>query len=323
LKLKKQKNITGSGKKKKIKNNKENLMLPDIQKSTRGFNKIPINKVGVRNIKIPMNIKTKQNTKQHCLVSVSSYCNLVESVKGINMSRISRTLLDSLAESQDGIEDLRHFAYKLQKAHETDDIYIKAKFNYLVYKESPVTKIGFQEPIEVVFESILKENTIKNFLTVKIAGMSLCPCSKEMSLLKHILNDKEIQEISSKVSSEVQNKIWEAGLGAHNQLSIVEIKMELLENVEKLWIEDIVSFTDKCFSSPVFSVLKREDEKWVTEHSYLNPKFVEDITRDVAFELNKYIDKNINDYVVICNNQESIHNEMLATAILTAGRNLK
>lgn len=298
-------------------------MLPDIQKYTEGFNKIAINKVGVRNICIPMNIKTKNNTTQNTLVSVSSYCNLVEDVKGINMSRISRTLLDGLNDSQDGIYDLSHFACKLQQAHNTDDIYIKAKFNYLVYKESPVTKIGFQEPVEVTFESILKGENLDNFLTVKVAGMSLCPCSKEMSMLKHTLNENDIQEISSKVSPEVQDKIWQAGLGAHNQLSIIEIKMELIENTDKLWIEDVVDFTDRCFSSPVFSVLKREDEKWVTERAYNNPKFVEDITRDVAFELNKHLDQSINDYVIVCNNQESIHNEMLATAILTAGRNLK
>lgn len=299
-------------------------MLPDIQKSTEGFNKIAINKVGVRNIRIPMNIKTKNNTIQNTLVFVSSYCNLVEDVKGINMSRISRTLLDGLNDSQDGIYDLSHFAYKLQQAHNTDDIYIKAKFNYLVYKESPVTKIGFQEPIEVILESVLKGESLNNFLTVKVAGMSLCPCSKEMSMLKHTLNENDIQEISSKVSSEVQDKIWEAGLGAHNQLSILEIKVRIDNSlINKLWIEDIVSIADQSFSSPVFSVLKREDEKWVTEKSYLNPKFVEDITRDVAFQLNEHLDKSISDYVIVCNNQESIHNEMLATAILTAGRGLK
>lgn len=299
-------------------------MLPDVQKCSEGFAKIAIQKVGVRNIRVPMMIKTKQGEDQLCLVSVSSYCNLVEDVKGINMSRISRTLLDGLSDSKDGIYDLGHFAYKLQQAHQTDNIYIKAKFNYLVYKESPVTKIGFQEPVEIIFESVLDGEQLENFLTVQVAGMSLCPCSKEMSLLKHFLNEKDIQEITSKVSAEVQDKIWEAGLGAHNQLSIVEIKVKVDNGlVNKLWIEDIVSIADHSFSSPVFSVLKREDEKWVTEKSYLNPKFVEDIARDVAAQLNKHLDGSIHDYVVVCNNYESIHNEMMATAILNAGRNLK
>lgn len=298
-------------------------MLPDVQKCSEGFAKIAIQKVGVRNIRVPMMIKTKQGEDQSCLVSVSSYCNLVEDVKGINMSRISRTLLDGLSESKDGIYDLSHFAYKLQQAHQTDNIYIKARFNYLVYKESPVTKIGFQEPVEIVFESILDGEQLENFLTVQVAGMSLCPCSKEMSLLKHILNEQEIQEISSKLSPEVRDKIWEAGLGAHNQLSIVEIKVKIDNGfVNKLWIEDIVAIADNSFSSPVFSVLKREDEKWVTEKSYKNPKFVEDIARDVSSQLNEHLDKSISDYVVVCNNQESIHNEMLATAILGAGRKL-
>lgn len=301
-------------------------MLPDVQKCSEGFAKIAIQKVGVRNIRVPMMIKTKQGEDQSCLVSVSSYCNLVEDVKGINMSRISRTLLDGLSESKDGIYDLSHFAYKLQQAHQTDNIYIKARFNYLVYKESPVTKIGFQEPVEIVFESILDGEQLENFLTVQVAGMSLCPCSKEMSLLKHILNEQEIQEISSKLSPEVRDKIWEAGLGAHNQLSIVEVKVKIdtdLDELHQLWIEDIVTIADQSFSSPVFSVLKREDEKWVTEKSYSNPKFVEDIVRDVAVQLNNHLDRSISDYIIVCNNQESIHNEMLATAVLSAGRGLR
>jgi len=298
--------------------------LPDMQKSTEGFAKIPINKVGVRNIKIPMNVLTKQQTTQTCLVSVSSYCNLVEDIKGINMSRISRTLLEGLSDSKNGIYDLSCFAYRLQQAHQTDDVYIKARFDYLIYKESPVTKIGFQEPVEIVFESTLSGTNLKNFLTVKVAGMSLCPCSKTMSMLKHVLNEEDVQEISSKISLELQDKIWEAGFGAHNQLSVVEVKVELGSDfVNKLWIEDVVSIADRSFSSPVFSVLKREDEKWVTETSYRRPFFVEDIVRNVAAELNMYLDRSISDYVVVCNNHESIHNGMLATAILTAGRFLK
>lgn len=297
--------------------------LPDVQKTSRGFPEIPINKVGVRNIKIPMHIKTKRGDTQHPIVSVSSYCNLVENIKGINMSRIARTLMEVLSESSDGIYDLSNFAYKLQNAHETDDIYIKAEFNYLIYKESPVTKIGFQEPVTVLLESTLKGKNVNNTLTVKVVGMSLCPCSKEMSLLSNLLSEKEKEEINKKISKSISSKIWGAGMGAHNQISILEITSKLFNSAEKMWIEDIVEIADSSFSSPVFSILKREDEKWVTEHSYKNPKFVEDIVRDAASKLNKFLDKSISDYVIVCNNQESIHNNILATAILSAGRDLK
>lgn len=296
--------------------------LPDVQKSVKGFQKIPINKVGVRNITIPLNIKTKDQNIQSVVASVSSYCNLVEDVRGINMSRISRTLLLELVNSNDGIADLKHVAHKLQEAHSTDNIYIKACFKYLIEKKSPVTDIYFQEPVEVVFESVLEKDFCKNFMTVKVAGMSLCPCSKEMSLLRNTLDFSEVALIDESLPEELADKIWEAGLGAHNQLSIIEAKIELADS-PILWIEDIVEKADASFSSPVFSVLKRGDEKWVTEQSYKNPKFVEDIVRDMAFQLNKELDVSINDYVVVCNNQESIHNEMLATAILSAGRSLK
>ena len=299
-----------------------NSVLPDMQKTKEGFPKIAINKVGVRGVQVPMHIRTKEGSLQETLVSVSSYCNLVEDVKGINMSRVSRAILDCLSDSHDGIYDLSHFAQKLQKAHETDDIYIKASFDYLVQRESPVTKIAFKEPVQVTLESVLKGEDIQNTITVKVAGMSLCPCSKEMSMLKYALTEEETNHIKDH-SRSLWEKVSASGYGAHNQLSILEITVTLAKDLEKkLWIEDIVDIANQSFSSPVFSVLKREDEQWVTEKSYSNPRFVEDIARIAAEQLNGHLDKEIDDFVIVCNNQESIHNDIQATAILSAGRKL-
>lgn len=301
-----------------------NKNLPDMQATKEGFKKIPINKVGVRGIKMPLKIIQKNNETQECVVEISSYCNLVEDVKGINMSRIARTIMDNLDHSEDGIYDLRYFAGKLQKAHNTDNVYIKAKFDYLISKESPVTKIKSYEPINVSFESIMKGDNLVNFLSVKVAGMSLCPCSKEMSMLKYNLNMHEIKEIENTLNKETVDKIMEAGNGAHNQLSWLEIKVQLPQDSEdRMWIEDLVEIADNSFSCPVYSILKRPDEQYVTEKSYANPKFVEDIVREAADQLNDYLDSFIIDYICVCNNMESIHNNIKATAVLNAGRNLK
>lgn len=296
--------------------------LPDMQKTTEGFPKIPINKVGVRNVKISMPIKTKEGELQSTVVAVSSYCDLVEDIKGINMSRISRTLLSCLESSKDGIHDLSLFASHLQKAHNTDNIYIKAVFNFFIKKSSPVTNIAFSEPVGVVFESSLIGKELSNYITVKVAGMSLCPCSKEMSLLRNNLTFDEYQKVAT-LDKDLFDKIMKAGYGAHNQQSFVEIKVKLKEGSAKMWIEDLVAIADNSFSCPTYSVLKREDEKYVTERSYENPRFVEDIARFSAESLFNLLDVSIDDFVVVVNNMESIHNDIQATAILSAGRDLK
>jgi GTP cyclohydrolase I len=297
-----------------------NNNLPDMQKTKDGFPKISIGKVGVRNLKIQLPIKTKTCGFQDCTVTVSSYCNLVEDVKGINMSRISRTLLTYLERSQDGVHDLSTLAKTLQTAHATDNIYVKAIFNYFVEKSSPVTKINYQEPIVVIFESTLFGGELKNYLTVRVAGMSLCPCSKEMSLLKNNISPEEYVALSA-LESSLFEKVLHSGFGAHNQQSFVEIKTLLNDNsAYRFWIEDAVSIADSSFSCPTYSVLKREDEKFVTEKSYANPRFVEDIARINAEELFKILDSSILDFVVVVNNMESIHNDIQATAILNAGR---
>ena len=161
-----------------------------------------------------------------------------------------------------------------------------------------------------------------------------------MSLLIHNLTPEEMEQIN-KLPPNILNKILKAGFGAHNQKSIIEIKVELLDNSKnnKMWIEDLVEIERNNSSSPTYTVLKRPDEKYVTEVAYLGgyfdekgefiktnggPAFVEDISRKIAQDLNTLLDVKIKDYVIIVNNQESIHSgDITATSILTAGRELK
>jgi GTP cyclohydrolase I len=316
--------------------------LPDIQQQKDGFVKLPIEKVGVRNIKLPLKIRTKEGSFQSIVANISSYCNLVEDVKGINMSRISRTLVETMngLGEEGGIENLNEFAFALQRAHNTDNVFVKAEFVYLIQGKSPVTQLTSYESVSTIFESTLSSTRLRNFLTIESTEMALCPCSKEMSLLVNNLTKAEREELDSKVNNDLLCKIYKAGYGAHNQKSRVRVTVEIEEKLPTMWIEDIVGIIKNSASSPTFATLKRPDEKYVTEISFMGafinenlqfvevkgsgPKFVEDIARNVAKELNDLLDVKIKDFVIVVNNQESIHSsDIEATAIMTAGRDLK
>lgn len=314
------------------------MNLPDIQKDSKDFISLPIDKVGVRGIKVPLKVLTRDSRKViEVLAKISSYCNLSDDLKGINMSRITQTIYQVMKISN-GIQDLNKFVYELQKAHKTDNIYIKAAFPYWYEIKTPLSDLPSYENVNIVFESILKGDKLSRYLTVERVGMSLCPCSREMSLLKNNVSQKEMEEIS-KLSPELQSKLDQAGFGAHNQKSIVKVTVELNNVNDIFYIEDIIDIIDNSVSAPTWSTLKRPDEKFVTEVSYMGgyinsdfeftpvenagAKFVEDIGRNIADRLNKHIGKDILDYVVVVDNQESIHSdEIVATSILSYGKNL-
>jgi GTP cyclohydrolase I len=318
--------------------------LPDVQQSVNGFPKLALYKVGVRNIKIPFRVKQKGTNEQFTTIAtVSSYCSLSENIKGINMSRISRTISDVLSKNEWGFDNLNEFVTELQKAHDTNNIWIKAKFDYIYKTLTPITKIPSFEPLQITFESLLKDGVIKNYISIETVEMSLCPCSKEMSLLVNNLTEDEQKELeywaAETNSLSLYDKITKAGFGAHNQKSIINVKVEInrFQN-EIIWIEDLVEIIQKSVSSPTWSTLKRPDEKYVTEVSYMGsyidengkfvevgggPKFVEDIGREIAEKLNNELDRRILDYCVVVNNQESIHSDnIVATSVVTANRSL-
>lgn len=316
-----------------------------MQKSTNGFKQIPIKKVGMRNVELPLQIfHTGLQKVIEVKGNFSSYCNLVEGVKGINMSRISRTLIDVIENNDFSYEKnifamMELFSKTLQEAHCTDNIFTKVKFDYPIYTHSPYTTLSSPEYAHVILETTLEEKVLKKYLTVSRVGMSLCPCSKEMSLLKNNLTEEDLALIKS-LPSDLQSTILQAGFGAHNQRSHIDVTLEVAQNI---CLEEVFVLLDRAFSCPTKTVLKRPDEKYETEVSYMGgffdtsfsppkfievegtgPKFVEDIARDVADQLNTLLDTIIKDYAVVVNNDESIHSgDILATAVLTAGRSLK
>lgn len=314
-----------------------------MQKATDGFKKIPIKKVGMRNIELPMKIyHTSLQNVIEVKGSFSSYCNLVEDLKGINMSRISRTLIEVLGKRPCKIGDdlflvMESFSYELQKAHNTDNIFTKVQFDYPIYLKSPCTDLASPEYVSITLETSLKGDSLKKYLHLSRIGMSLCPCSKEMSLLKNNISKNEAKELTS-LSQPLYDKLIKAGFGAHNQRSHVDLCLDIID-FDKLSLEELLINLDACFSCSTKTVLKRPDEKYETEVSYLGgffddnldfvkvpnagPKFVEDIARDTANYLDTLLDKSIGDYSIVVNNDESIHSgNILATAVLTAGREL-
>lgn len=247
--------------------------LPDIQNSKPKHN-IPIKRVGIRNFKMPIYIDQKSGGNQHTVADIDVFVDLDAINKGINMSRlpIGIQLYKDKKLNSKVIYSISKFICELSEAQRCEIIY---KFPYFLNKISPVTLIKGIVYYDIEFNLIYNNNCDSEFyITVKSMGTSLCPCSKEIS---------EHQ-------------------GAHNQRSIIEVKSKIKDF---LWIEDIIDIIEDCYSCQIYSILKRPDEKKVTMNAYNNPKFVEDIGRELIFKLDELDD--IESYEIKVSNQESIH----------------
>lgn len=342
--------------------------LPDIQQTTEGFPRIPIAKVGVRHVEVPL-LFADGVVNKPVLVEFSAYCDLGEATKGINMSRMAQSLFNAALDLQgEPFEDMVHFAKVMQKAHASQHVYVKGAFRLFlgphpIGKSTPITGFPIAEILPIVLETVIKGEEVTNFITITYTGMSLCPCSKEMSLLVTNLTEAE-RKVLGEMKAEIDDrhdthtmddytsalesflkKVEMAGFGAHNQKSHVELKVQLPRTSEgrgasSFTVRDLYRIALKSVSTEIFSMLKRPDEKYVTETSYLGgyfdaegnyvavpnagPKFVEDISRQAAEFLTPLLDKQIDDFVIVVNNDESIHsNDIVATAVLTAGRGLR
>lgn len=314
----------------------------DIQSHIDGFAQIPIKKVGVRGMVAPILVKRKCDGEYfNTIGKFSLYCNLEEDKKGVNMSRNGRTLINSLNDNPIKLDQIYKMTEDLLKAHGSTDMYLKMRFQYIFEDHSPATKLITYEPVNCTIESIINESGHKVYLEVASNESSCCPCSKNMSMLKNNISDKQLCEINDLQDEDLKEKILKSGFGAHNQRSEIKIKVELNKDTNDImWIEDLVKICKYASSASTKNILKRPDEKMVTELQYLGgyydenfefhdvegagPKFCEDIARDAADFLNRhYLDKQIKDYSIVVENQESIHTTLTAVSIITAGRNLK
>lgn len=249
-------------------------MLPmiDVQNQLDHRN-INIDKVGVKDIRYPITVMDKNNGVQHTVACINMYVNLPREFKGTHMSRFIEILNEF-----HGNLDMREFSTILEAMQDrlqSESAHLEISFPYFIEKLSPVTATpGLMEYVCRVTGSLDRKNGFDLVSEVNVPVTTVCPCSKEIS--EH---------------------------GAHNQRGIVSLAVRFKKFV---WIEDLVNLVEYAASCEVFSVLKRPDEKYVTEKAFENPKFVEDVVRDIAKELK--FDPNITWFKVDVENFESIHN---------------
>ena len=250
-------------------NLKDALHIPDTQ-SARDGRRLAIQRVGVRGVRYPLELRIG-STLAPTVAEWDLDVALPAEQKGTHMSRFV-AWLDSLAGPLEGAGVRVELAAMLQRLNASEGR-IEARFPFFLRKRAPVT--GVESLLEyqgrLIGETRAGETTV--WVEVSVPVKSLCPCSKEIS-----------------------------DYGAHNQRSQVRIRVELLDEIG--WPE-LVRFAEDSASSEVWAMLKRADEKWITERAYENPKFVEDMVRDVALALNA--DARVGRYTVDVENFESIH----------------
>ncbi|GJM19630.1 MAG: GTP cyclohydrolase FolE2 [Phycisphaeraceae bacterium] len=247
-----------------------NNPIPDVQASPDD-RMVAIDKVGVTGVTYPMTLETPEGGKQPTVAQISMYVALPHTVKGTHMSRFLEVLNERRCQpiTPDRIPELTR---TIKERLNADHAHFEASFTYFIEKKAPVTGMPGLMNYDVTFECTA--NAVDDFiLGVKAPATSLCPCSKEIS-----------------------------EYGAHNQRCTIEAKVRTNTT---LWIEDLVTLLEAAASHPVYAVLKRPDEKFVTEKAYDNPKFVEDIVRDLALSLED--DDRIDWYSISSTNAESIH----------------
>lgn len=247
------------------------LKIEDVQNS-QDTRKLPINRVGIKDIRHPVRIRDRSGGEQHTIASFNMYVNLPHNFKGTHMSRFVEILNEH--EREISVQTFKEILTEMTERLEAEAGHIEMSFPYFVNKAAPISGVESLMDYDVTFLGEIRKGTRTTILKVIVPVTSLCPCSKKIS-----------------------------NYGAHNQRSHVTITVRTNQFV---WIEDLIDMVEKTASCELFGLLKRPDEKHVTEKAYDNPKFVEDMVRDIAVKLNE--DERIDGYIVESENFESIHN---------------
>ena len=245
--------------------------IPDVQGSPDTRN-IAIDKVGIKGIRHPVRVRDRSQGEQHTIATFNMYVELPHNFKGTHMSRFVAILNNH--EYEITVKSFRDMLTEMTTLLEADAGYIEMRFPYFVRKASPVTGVTSLMDYEVTLVGRITNGSPWIEVCVVVPVTSLCPCSKQIS-----------------------------DYGAHNQRSHVTVRATTRA---WLWIEELINIVESEASCELFGLLKRPDEKYVTERAYENPKFVEDMVRDVARRLNG--EERIIRYVVEAENFESIHN---------------
>ena len=256
--------------------------MKDIQ-SQPDFRKIPINKVGIKNLRYPVTVRDRRDGFQHTIAVINMYVDLPHNNKGTHMSRFVELL--HLLHPDVSLQKFSVILENMKKHLNAASAHLEMTFPYFIEKAAPVsTSPGLMDYTCSIRGSSDPDGRVDLVSEVVVPISSVCPCSMEIS--DH---------------------------GAHNQRGEVKLCTRFKKFI---WMEDMIELVESSASCDVFSVLKRVDEKSVTERAFANPKFVEDIVRDVAQKLKA--DDNITWFSVSAENFESIHNHS-AYASITSG----
>jgi GTP cyclohydrolase I len=235
---------------------------------------IAIDKVGIKSIRHPVRVADKSEGVQHTIAVFNMNVYLPHNFKGTHMSRFVEILNSDSNEREISVESFESMLREMVQRLEAESGHVEMSFPYFINKKAPVSGVQSLLDYDVTFIGEITKGEYRLTMKVVIPVTSLCPCSKKIS-----------------------------DYGAHNQRSHVTVAVRTNDMV---WIEDVVRMVEDQASCELYGLLKRPDEKFVTERAYDNPKFVEDMVRDVAAALNA--DKRIDAYVVEAENFESIHN---------------
>jgi GTP cyclohydrolase I len=245
--------------------------ITDVQGS-EDKRRIAIDKVGIKGIRHPVRVRDRSGREQHTIATFNMYVNLPHNFKGTHMSRFVEIL--NRHEYEITVDSFRRMLAEMVGMLKAESGHVEMSFPYFVSKAAPVTGVQSLMDYEVTLVGEVNGGKPKMQVKIVVPVTSLCPCSKEIS-----------------------------EYGAHNQRSHITVAVRMSKFI---WIEELIDIVEQEASCELYGLLKRPDEKYVTEHAYDNPKFVEDMVRDVATRLNA--DDRVEWYVVESENFESIHN---------------
>ncbi len=256
--------------------------MEDIQ-NRPDFRDMPIDKVGIKNLRYPIKVLDRTNGTQQTVGSLNMYVNLPHDSKGTHMSRFVEML--HMFQPEISLKTFAVILDQMKKDLDAESAHMEVTFPYFIEKKAPVSQTpAYMEYTCKLTGTSTPDGKVDLVSEVIVPISSVCPCSKEIS-----------------------------DGGAHNQRGEVRLAIRFKKFI---WIEDMIELVEKSASVELYSVLKRADEKYVTDKGYDNPKFVEDIVRDIAVELKA--DTNITWFSISVENFESIHNHS-AYATITCG----
>ena len=245
--------------------------MEDVQ-NRNDTRQMPINRVGIKDIAHPIRVVRPDGTESASVATFSLSVALPHDKKGTHMSRFVELLNET--ETVISAKSFNKLLSRMITRLEAESGYIELQFPYFIEKTAPVSGVKGLMDYQINLIGQIDEGHVNATLEITVPVKSLCPCSRDIS-----------------------------DYGAHNQRSHITVG---INTSRELWLDDLIKMVESQASSDLFAILKRPDEKYITEKAYNNPKFVEDVVRDVANELEQ--NDAVLRYYVHAENFESIHN---------------